>query len=152
MLELNEIADLSGYVGKSLGFSEWTVIDQAMIDAFAALTGDTQWMHTDPARAAREMPGGRTIAHGALTLSLLARLSFSIYRLGDRKRGVNYGYDKVRFLAPVPAGSRIRLEQSLLAYQHIANGARLTLNSTVHIEGGGKPALVAEAILLAFTA
>lgn len=151
MLEIPTIDALADLVGKPLGHSDWLTIDQEMISTFARVTGDEQWMHTDVERAAREMPGGKTVAHGALTLSLLARLSFSIYRIGNRKRGLNYGYDKVRFMAPVAAGSRIRLAQSLDAFEPIAGGGRMVIGSTVEIEGSAKPALVAISILLAFS-
>src|SRR3954470_21462538 len=95
MLEIETIGDLQAYVGKSLGTGEWVTVDQKMIDQFAEATGDHQWIHVDVERAKKEMPGGKTIAHGYLTLSLLPRLNQSIFRVKQRSRGVNYGSNKV---------------------------------------------------------
>ena len=105
MLEVERPADMKAHVGKTVGTSEWVLVDQAMINAFADATGDHQWIHVDVDRAQRDMPGGKTIAHGYLTLSLLPRLSDSVYRIRQTSRGINYGSNKVRFTAPVPAGS-----------------------------------------------
>ena len=108
MLEIETIADLPKHIGQKLGTSDWLVVDQKMIDQFAEATGDHQWIHIDVERAKSEMPGGKTIAHGYLTLSLLPKLNQGIWRVKKRSRGVNYGSNKVRFTAPVPAGSRVR--------------------------------------------
>lgn len=150
MLEVERPADMQAYLGKSVGTSEWVLVDQVMIDAFAGATGDHQWIHVDVERARTEMPGGKTIAHGYLTLSLLPRLSADIYRIRATSRGINYGSNKVRFTAPVPVGSRVRLHQVLKAVDAIPGGVRLTFDSTMELEGSGKPALVAEALVLAF--
>jgi acyl dehydratase len=150
MLEVERPADMKAYVGKPVGTSEWVLVDQKMIDAFADATGDHQWIHVDVARARTEMPGGKTIAHGYLTLSLLPRLVASVYRIRQTSRGINYGSNKVRFTAPVPAGSRVRLQQALKAVDDIKGGVRMTFESTVEIEGSDRPALVAEALVLAF--
>jgi acyl dehydratase len=150
MLEVERPADMKSFVGKTIGTSEWVLVDQAMINAFADATGDHQWIHVDVERAQREMPGGSTIAHGYLTLSLLPRLADSIYRIRRTSRGINYGSNKVRFTAPVPAGSRVRLHQVLKGVDDIRGGVRMTFESTVELEGGAKPALVAEALVLAF--
>jgi acyl dehydratase len=150
MLEVDHPADMKAYIGKPVGSSEWVLVDQTMIDAFANATGDHQWIHVDVDRAKKEMPNGTTIAHGYLTLSLLPRLGASIYRIRNTSRGINYGSNKVRFTAPVPAGSRVRLHQVLKAVEDISGGVRMTFDSTVEIEGGGKPALVAETLVLAF--
>lgn len=150
MLEVETPAAMKAHVGKSLGTSEWVLVDQAMIDKFADATGDHQWIHVDVARAKTEMPGGKTIAHGFLTLSLLPRLSALVYRIKKTSRGINYGSNKVRFTAPVPSGSRVRLNQALKAVDDIAGGVRMTFESTVEIEGQSKPALVAETMALAF--
>src|SRR5947199_1532888 len=99
--------DLLPLVGRELGPSEWITVDQPMIDKFADATGDHQWIHVDVARAKKEMPGGKTIAHGYLTLSLVPRLAATLTRVKKRSRGVNYGSNKVRFINPVPAGARI---------------------------------------------
>jgi acyl dehydratase len=150
MLEVERPADMKAHIGQPLGSSEWVLIDQGMIDRFAEATGDHQWIHVDVERAKREMPGGKTIAHGYLTLSLLPRLSATVYRIRRTSRGINYGSNKVRFTAPVPAGSRVRLHQTLKAVEDIAGGVRMTFESTIELEGSGKPALVAEALALAF--
>ena len=101
MLEVDKPADMKAHIGEKIGPSEWVTVDQAMIDKFAEATGDHQWIHVDVERAKREMPGGKTIAHGYLTLSLLPRLSHGIYTIRRRSRGINYGSNKVRFTAPV---------------------------------------------------
>ena len=149
MLSVERPTDLIAYAGQKLGTSDWVLIDQAMIDAFAEATGDKSWFHVDPERAKREMPGGRTIAHGFLTLSLVAYLSATIYEIRRRRRGVNYGMNRLRFTAPVPAGSRVRLHESLKAAEAIDGGVRLTMDCTVEIEGEPRPAMLAELIVLA---
>jgi len=97
MLELERPGDLAQYVGKEIGVSDWFTVDQAIIDKFADATGDHQWIHVDVERAKREMPGGKTIAHGYLTLSLVPRLAQTIYRVKNRSRGLNYGSNRIRF-------------------------------------------------------
>ena len=124
---------------------------QARVNAFAEATGDHQWIHVDVERAKREMPDGRTIAHGYLTLSLLPRLNANIYTIKSRKRGVNYGSNKVRFTAPVPSGSRVRGHLTLKAIEPMGNGcSRLVTEATVEVEGSGRPALVAETLSLVY--
>jgi acyl dehydratase len=150
MLKVKTPQDLSAHLGTRLGTSDWILVDQAMINAFAAATGDCNWYHVDVERAAQEMPGGRTIAHGFLTLSLIAKLSSTIYEVTERKRGVNYGIDKVRFLSPVMAGSRVRLHQTLSGADPIPNGMRLTFACEMELEGASKPAMIAETIILIF--
>jgi acyl dehydratase len=150
MLEVERPADMAAHAGKELGTSEWVTVDQAMIDRFAEATGDHQWIHVDVARAKREMPGGKTIAHGYLTLSLIPRLSQSIWRIAKRSRGINYGSNKIRFLNPVTAGSRVRLVQTLKAAELIEGGQRLIFEAKVEIEGETRPALIAETIALVF--
>ena len=142
--------DLLKLVGTELGPSEWMTVDQAMIDKFAEATGDHQWIHVDVERAKKEMPGGKTIAHGFLTLSLLPRLSHNILHIRKRSRGINYGSNKVRFTAPVPAGARVRLHQTLKNVEDIEGGVRLTFDSQIEVEGSSRPALVAENIGLAY--
>lgn len=131
-------------IGQDLGASEWKLIDQAMIDQFADVTGDHQFIHVDPERA-RQTPFGGTIAHGFLTLSLLASLRpADALVLNGIKMGVNYGFEKVRFLQPVPIGSRIRARHRLAAIDDKGNGRFLvTTDVTVEIEGNEKPALSA---------
>ncbi|MCB4820675.1 MaoC family dehydratase [Roseicella aerolata] len=150
MLEIDSIADLPNHVGKKLGTSDWLVVDQRMIDQFAEATGDHQWIHVDVERAKKEMPGGKTIAHGYLTLSLLPKLNQGIFRVKKRSRGVNYGSNKVRFTAPVPAGARVRGHLTLKNVETIEGGARLTMESTVEVEGSERPALVAETLSLIY--
>ena len=150
MLEVERPADMAAHAGKELGTSEWVTVDQAMIDRFAEATGDHQWIHVDVARAKGEMPGGKTIAHGYLTLSLIPRLSQSIWRIAKRSRGINYGSNKIRFLNPVTAGSRVRLVQTLKAAEPIEGGQRLIFEARVEIEGETRPALIAETIALVF--
>lgn len=131
--------------GEHLGVSEWVTVDQAMIDTFAEATGDHQWIHVDPERAA-EGPFGRTIAHGFLTLSLLPRLVQQVYRVDGVAMAVNYGLDKVRFVAPVPVDSRVRVSSSVLGVEEAGGGLRVRLESIVELEGNDKPACVAHTI------
>jgi len=150
MLEVDTPADMDAQVGKTLGSSAWFVVTQSMIDKFAEATGDHQWIHVDIERARRDMPGGKTIAHGFLTLSLIPRLSQEIVAIRRRSRTLNYGSNKVRFTGPVPVGSRIRLTQVLKASEKVEGGRRLFTESTMEIEGATRPALVAETISMVF--
>jgi acyl dehydratase len=137
--------DLKQHVGKALGPSDWFTVDQAMIDKFAEATGDHQWIHVDVERAKREMPGGKTIAHGYLTLSLVPRLAQTLVKVTEVSRGVNYGSNKVRFTNVVPAGARIRLHQKIVKVEPVENnGVRVTSEVKMEIEGQERPALVAE--------
>jgi acyl dehydratase len=139
--------ELLQHVGRELGPSEWMTVEQSMIDKFAEATGDHQWIHVDVERAKREMPGGKTIAHGYLTLSLVPRLAATLVKVTKRRHGLNYGSNKVRFTNAVPAGARIRLRQRLANVESVAgNGVRVTSEMTVDIEGQERPALVAEII------
>ncbi|WP_454691755.1 MaoC family dehydratase [Achromobacter aloeverae] len=146
MLEVDTPYDLQRYVGQSLGTSDWLEIDQARIDAFAAVSGDDNWIHVDVERARRELPDGKTIAHGMLTLSLVTFLGAGICRVRQRSRGINYGSNKVRFTAPVQCGARVRLHRTLEAYDSVDGGARLTFGNRIEIEGMSRPAMVAETI------
>jgi acyl dehydratase len=150
-LLFDHAADLAAHVGgPPLGTSDWVKLDQAKIDAFAALTGDDHWIHVDIERAALEMTGGRTIAHGFLVLSLIPLLQRSLYTVRRRGRGLNYGCNRVRFTAPVPVGSRVRLRQSVVECVRLESGTRITFESTIEIEGQERPALVAETLLQIF--
>lgn len=151
MLHVDTPSDLARYVGRDLGASAWREVDQGAIDAFAAVTGDTHWLHTDPERAAREAPFGGTVAHGFLTLSLLTAMMGELIEIGGANHFVNYGLDRVRFTGAVRAGDRVRLQQTLAAADPIKGGVRLTMTSTMQIEGSERPALVADFIFLAFT-
>ncbi|WP_353212118.1 MaoC family dehydratase [Rhodovarius sp.] len=144
MIDIETPAALAEWVGRKLGTSGWITVDQKTIDLFAEATGDHQWIHIDVERAAREMPGGKTIAHGFLTLSLLPRLSPMIYRVVKRSRSINYGSNKVRFTAPVPAGSRVRLHLTVKAVDSITGGVRVTMENEMEVEGNTRPCLVAE--------
>ena len=150
MLEVETPADMDALVGQPLGTSDWLEVTQAMIDKFADATGDHQWIHVDVARAKAEMPGGSTIAHGYLTLSLLPALMAQVYRIRQRSRGLNYGSNKVRFTGPVPAGSRVRVQLRLKASEPVTGGRRLVTEATVEIDGAERPALVAETITVAY--
>ena len=150
MLELATPASFKDYLGKSLGASEWVTVDQDTINRFADATGDHQWIHIDVERAAKEMPNGKTIAHGFLTLSLLPRLLDSIYKIQKTSRGINYGSNKVRFTAMVPSGSSIRMHASVKSVEDVEGGVRLTLDCSMELEGSTRPALVAEFLLMAF--
>ena len=143
---------LRALIGQELGVSDWLAVTQDLIDRFAEVTGDYQWIHVDVERAKREMPGGKTIAHGYLLLSLLPKLGAGIYKLAWPTRSINYGSDKVRIVNPVKASARIRLRQSLVAVEDGAPGAhRITVRQTLEIEGEAKPAMIADTIRMSFT-
>lgn len=147
MLTVQYPKDLKPLVGRELGPSDWMTVDQGMIDKFAEATGDHQWIHVDVERAKREMPGGKTIAHGYLTLSLVPRMAQTLLRVEKRRHGLNYGSNKVRFISPVPSGARIRLRQRIANVEDVeGGGVRITSQMTVEIEGQERPALVAETI------
>jgi acyl dehydratase len=138
-------AELKAGVGQEMGVSDWHEVAQSQIDLFAEATGDDQWIHTDPERA-RTGPYGSTIAHGYLTLSLLAPLMKSTYRIEGATAAVNYGLNKVRFAAPVPVGSRVRARVSLVAVDEIPNGVQSVWSAVVELDGSDKPACVAETV------
>lgn len=149
-IEGYSMATLDAFVGKELGVSEWVEIDQARIDAFAHCTGDHQWIHVDVDRAQRESPFGGTIAHGYLTLSLVASQMIDLGAVPhDASAAVNYGLEKARFLTPVKAGARVRNRLSLIAADRKGDGRVLVrMENAVEIEGERKPALVAESLAL----
>lgn len=136
---------LEAEIGRHVGYSDWMEITQERIDAFAEATGDHQWIHVDPVRAA-EGPYGVTIAHGYLTLSLLPVLGAEVMEIRGFRMMINYGLDKVRFPAPVPVGSRIRAGIQLTSLQRKSSGVQLNSLVTVEVEGGGRPAVVAETV------
>jgi len=144
------LGTLREFVGRELGVSHWMSVDQERIDAFAACTGDHQWIHVDVERARRESPFGGTVAHGYLTLSLAAALAMDMGLVpADAKAGLNYGLDKVRFIAPVRAGARVRNRLVLLSAENKGSGRVLiTTQSTLQIEGEEKPALIAEILAM----
>ncbi|HYS68407.1 MAG TPA: MaoC family dehydratase [Paraburkholderia sp.] len=144
------LAAIDDFVGRELGVSDWIVVDQARIDAFAQCTGDRQWIHVDVERAKRESPFGGTIAHGYLTLSLLAALAIEIGLIPeDASAGLNYGLDKVRFMTPVKAGARVRNRVTLVSVEKKGGGRVIvkTMNE-LQIEGEAKPALIAETLAM----
>jgi len=136
-------AELEAAVGAHLGQSEWHVVDQAQIDAFADATGDDQWIHVDPVKAA-DGPFGSTVAHGFLTLSMVSILASQVYRVEGVTMVVNYGANKVRFPSPVPVGSRIRAAVELSSVTRITAGHQVGLRVTIQRDGGDKPACVAD--------
>jgi acyl dehydratase len=150
MIHYPRLADLAALVGQEVGTSHWTTLTQERIDLFARATGDHQWIHVDPERAARG-PFGTTIAHGFLTLSLIPELFEGSFAVDDVTMGVNYGLNRVRFTAPVPAGSRVRARFRLLEYKALDGGAQLTMEATLEREGGERPVCVAETVSRRYT-
>lgn len=144
MITLDPRTDLSPWVGREVAVSGWLEIAQSRVDAFADATGDRQWIHVDPERAARESPFGGTIAHGFLTLSLLSEFYVSSIELKPRRMGINVGLNRVRFTAPVRVGARIRGRFVLDKLEAIEGGLQFVWKVTIEIEGSDKPACVAE--------
>jgi acyl dehydratase len=141
--------EIRSAVGQEIGASEWVEITQDRINMFAEATCDEQWIHVDQARAEKELPGGRTIAHGLLSLSLAPMFVRSVMGLKGVKNTLNYGADRIRYLAPVPAGSRIRGRTTIAAAEEVPpNGLRVNYRMVIEIEGGQRPACVAELIAL----
>ena len=143
-------AELQALVGQAVASSDWITVTQERINQFAQATGDHQWIHVDPARAAAG-PFGTPIAHGFLTLSLLPEMGASAMQVLDTKMGVNYGLNRVRFPAPVPVGSRLRGHFKLLSYEPLDGGAQITMEVTMEREGSAKPVCVAESVARRFT-
>ncbi len=131
--------------GQHLGYSEWLEIDQSRIDLFAEATGDHQWIHVDPERAAQG-PFGKTVAHGYLTLSLANLFLPEIMRVENASMGVNYGADKVRFPAPVPVGSRVRGGGEVLTVEEVKGGVQIVVRMTIEVEGSDRPGCVIDTI------
>lgn len=144
---LNNSKEIAAAAGEELGVSEWLAITQERIDLFADATGDRQWIHVDPERAA-DGPFGATVAHGYLTLSMLPFLGAQVFAFAGNVARVNYGLNKVRFVTPVRVGSKIRNRVVLLTVEEIEKGQRATLQHTVEIKGSDKPACVAETVVL----
>ncbi|MBK7616551.1 MAG: MaoC family dehydratase [Vitreoscilla sp.] len=139
------LSDLPGLVGQTLGVSEWLLIDQARIDAFAHATGDLQWIHVDPVRAAAG-PFGSTVAHGFLTLSLLPLMGDQALNITGTRMAVNYGLNKVRFPAPVPVNSRLRGHFKLIACEAVGTAQQLSFEVSMEREGSDRPVCVAESV------
>ena len=141
------VDDLRALTNQVIGPSEWREISQEMIDQFAALSGDDQWIHTDPERAQRESPYGTTVAHGNLTLSLIDGLRKGLTEWSGFKLGVNYGWNKIRFPAPVPAGSRVRGYAQIVEVSDLGGGwHQVVTRLTVEVDGNEKPACVADGV------
>jgi acyl dehydratase len=144
---VNGIEELKGFVGATIGPSEWREVTQDLIDQFAEVSGDDQWIHVDTERAKTESPFGTTVAHGNLTLSMIDGFRSGLMESSGFKMGVNYGWNKVRFPAPVPAGSRLRASIEILSVDEIGRGwHQLVQKWTVEVEGNEKPACVAESV------
>ena len=143
MTEIEGVAKLAGMVGREVGVSEWVEVSQERIRSFAEATEDRQWIHTDPERAARESPFGNAIAHGFLTLSLLSEMGRTAVAVGGVRMGLNYGLNRVRFMSPVPAGSRVRGRFTLAEAGEIEGGVQATWKVSVEREGGERPCCVA---------
>ena len=141
------IADLAPVLGTRFGPSEWHEVDQELFDEFSDVTGDHAWYHVDPERARSELPNGKTIAHGLLTLSLVPALLSQVFRLGLPGRGLNYGYDRLRFIAPVQAGDRIRITAVPSEITPHARGSVVRVGLTVEIERDAQTALVGDQLL-----
>jgi acyl dehydratase len=144
------IAELPSLTGTVLGTSEWLEVTQERVDTFADATGDHQWIHVDVERARAESPFGGPIAHGYLTLALLIPMWAQVLTVTDQTMGVNYGLGKVRFPAPVPVGSRIRLTATLAAVEQVAGGVQLTISAVIEREGAEKPVCIAEPVFRAY--
>ena len=145
MIPAIAVTSLHAHVGEELGVSEWHEVTQERVNAFAESTEDFQWIHVDEERA-KETPFGGTIAHGLYTLSLGPKFSYSMFSLEGFTFGINYGYDKVRFPAPVPVGSRVRMRATLAKVDEVPGGLQFTITQTFEVEGSEKPACVAESL------
>jgi acyl dehydratase len=144
---VNGIEELKGLVGETIGPSDWREVTQELIDQFAEVSGDDQWIHVDPERAKTESPFGTTVAHGNLTLSMIDGFRSGLMESSGFKMGVNYGWNRVRFPAPVPAGSRIRASIETLSVDDLGGGwHQIAQKWTVEVEGNEKPACVAESV------
>ena len=142
---------LKSMIGQHLGYSDWHEVTQDQVNRFADATGDHQWIHVDPERAAKESPFGGPIAHGYLTLSLAPVLMGSVMRVEGISMGVNYGLNKLRFPSPVPVGGKLRLGATLAAVEDIPGGAQASVDLVFEVEGQDKPACVAQAVYRYYT-
>jgi acyl dehydratase len=149
MLTISGIEGLRSRVGEELGVSDWHEVTQGHIDAFAAATDDYERIHVDPERA-KETPWGVTIAHGLYTLSLGPKFLYQLFEMADVPLALNYGFDRVRFITPVPVGSRVRMRATLTAVDDAGNGVRARVLQTFEREGQDKPVCVAESVVMYF--
>ena len=150
MLEITGLEELRAKVGEELGVSDWHEVTQDAINAFADATGDHQWIHVDPERAA-QTPWGSTIAHGLYTLSLGPQFTFAMFTIEGFAFGLNYGYNKVRFPAPLPVNSRVRMRATLSSVDDVPGGVQLTVTQAFEREGEEKPVCVAESVARMYT-
>jgi acyl dehydratase len=147
---VRSIEDAKALEGEEVGLSDWIVIDQHRIDQFAEATADSQWIHVDTERAAKEMPDGKTIAHGYLTLALIPALTGNFVEVVNLERAINFGLNKVRFYAPVPVGAKLRGRATVLQARRRAGALLLTSEVRIEVEGMRKPACVAETLGMFF--
>jgi acyl dehydratase len=147
---IKSIDDAKALIGEEVGLSDWIVVDQHRIDQFAEATSDHQWIHVDTERASREMPDGKTIAHGYLTLALIPALTGKFVKVENLTRAVNFGLNKVRFYVPIPVGSRLRGRATVLQARQRAGALLLTSQVRIEVEGQKKPACVAETLGMFF--
>jgi len=147
LMEVNGAEGLREMIGKEIGPSDWREVTQEMIDSFAEISGDDQWIHVDVERAKKESPFGTTIAHGNLTLSLVDGFRRTLVQQSGFKLGVNYGWDKVRFPAPVPAGSRVRARSEVVSVDELDGGwLHVVTRFKLEVEGGEKPCFVGDSV------
>jgi acyl dehydratase len=150
MQVISGIDELKDFAGREVGVGPWMRIDQERVNRFAEVTGDYQWIHVDPERAA-DSPFGGTIVHGYLTLSMLPAMIADMVRFDGMRTSINQGLTRLRFMAPVPVGSRIRLRLAIQDVRKVPVGARVTLNAVIELEGSAKPACIAEPVVLFLT-
>jgi acyl dehydratase len=150
MQVISGIDELKDFAGREVGVGPWMRIDQERVNRFAEVTGDYQWIHVDPERAA-DSPFGGTIVHGYLTLSMLPAMIADMVRFDGMRTSINQGLTRLRFMAPVPVGSRIRLRLAIQDVRKVPVGARVTLNAVIELEGSTKPACIAEPVVLFLT-
>jgi len=148
--QIRSIEDAKALEGEEVGLSDWVVIDQHRIDQFAEATGDYQWIHVDTERAAKEMPDGKTISHGYLTLALIPTLTNKFIEVKNLERAINFGLNKVRFYTPVPVGARLRARAKVLQARRRAGALLLTSEVRIEMEGAKKPACIAETLGMYF--
>lgn len=150
MYTVSSVEDAKALEGVEIGLSDWVVIDQNRIDQFAEATTDYQWIHVDTQRAAKEMPNGKTIAHGYLTLALIPALTGDFVEVNNLARAINFGVNKARFYTPVPCGAKVRGRMTVLQARRRAGALLLTSKVSIEVEGERKPACVAETLGMYF--